>query len=143
MRTVHRCSIHIKRLTRRPTSEDLIHAQDPAEPDLLAVLQALSDPVRLEIVRQLAGCDEGSGLSCGQIALEVTKSTASHHLKSLRCAGIVAEREEGTRKYVWLRGAELERRFPGLLHSILRAARAPSEARQPPPRGRTSSPMVR
>ena len=27
--------------------------------DLVTVLQALSDPVRLEIVRQLAGCDAG------------------------------------------------------------------------------------
>ena len=39
------------------------------EPDLVTVLQALSDPVRLEIVRQLAGCDESSGLPCGQIEL--------------------------------------------------------------------------
>ena len=65
--------------------------------DLVTVLQALSDPVRLEIVRQLAGCDPERVCACGQIELEVTKSTASHHLKALRCAGITAEREEGTR----------------------------------------------
>jgi DNA-binding transcriptional ArsR family regulator len=88
-------------------------------PELVTVLQALSDPVRLEIVRQLAGCDPESGLACGQIELEVTKSTASHHLKTLRCAGITAEREEGTRKYTWLRKAELEERFPGLLDAVL------------------------
>lgn len=93
-----------------------------AQGDLVAVLQALSDPVRLEIVRQLAGCDESSALTCGQIELEVSKSTASHHLKTLRLAGIVAEREEGTRKYTWLRKDDLERRFPGLLESVLRAA---------------------
>jgi DNA-binding transcriptional ArsR family regulator len=93
-------------------------------PDLVKVLQALSDPVRLEIVRQLAGCDESSGLACGQIELEVTKSTASHHLKTLRNAGITAEREEGTRKYTWLRVAELEERFPGLLDAVLHAAKA-------------------
>jgi DNA-binding transcriptional ArsR family regulator len=90
--------------------------------DLVTVLQALSDPVRLEIVRQLAGCVSADGLRCGQIELPVTKSTASHHLKTLTCAGIVTEREEGTRKYVRLRTADLEERFPGLLQSVLRAA---------------------
>ena len=73
-----------------------------ADVELVAVLQALSDPVRLEIVRQLAGCSSDSAISCGQIELDVSKSTASHHLKTLRTAGIVAEREEGTRKLTWL-----------------------------------------
>jgi DNA-binding transcriptional ArsR family regulator len=99
------------------------------EPDLVTVLQALSDPVRLEIVRQLAGCDEGSGLACGQIELAVTKSTASHHLKTLRNAGITAEREEGTRKLTWLRVAELEERYPGLLDAVLHAAKARAPVR--------------
>jgi DNA-binding transcriptional ArsR family regulator len=93
-------------------------------PDLVTVLQALSDPVRLEIVRQLAGCDEQAGLPCGKIELEVTKSTASHHLKTLRNAGITAEREEGTRKFTWLRKAELEAAYPGLLDAVLSAAGA-------------------
>jgi DNA-binding transcriptional ArsR family regulator len=92
--------------------------------DVVTVLQALSDPVRLEIVRQLSGCSGGGELSCGQIELPVTKSTASHHLKTLHCAGITAEREEGTRKYIRLRSAELEQRFPGLIESVLRAAKA-------------------
>ena len=91
-------------------------------PDLVAVLQALSDPVRLEIVRQLAGCTENAAISCGQLELEVSKSTASHHLKALRTAGIVAEREEGTRKFTWLRKADMEERYPGLLASVLNAA---------------------
>jgi DNA-binding transcriptional ArsR family regulator len=100
--------------------------QDLAAIDVVTVLQALSDPVRLEIVRQLAGCcGSGAGeLSCGQIELPVTKSTASHHLKTLSCAGITAEREEGTRKYIRLRTAELDRRFPGLIASVLEAANA-------------------
>ena len=94
--------------------------------ELVAVLQALSDPVRLEIVRQLAGCDPDSPLPCGQIELEVSKSTASHHLKVLRCAGVIAQRDEGTRRYTSLRRAELEQRFPGLLDSVLRAAAVPA-----------------
>ena len=93
------------------------------EPDLacidgITVLQALSDPVRVEIVRQLAGCSE---LTCGGIKIPVTKSTVSHHLRTLRAAGVIAEREAGTYKYIRLRREELERRFPGLVDSVLRA----------------------
>jgi DNA-binding transcriptional ArsR family regulator len=99
-------------------------SENPSE--LVTVLQALSDPVRLEIVRQLAGCEEGAGIRCGKIELDVTKSTASHHLKTLRNAGITGEREEGTRKLTWLRKRELEERFPGLLDAVLSAAGTPS-----------------
>ena len=84
------------------------------------VLEALSDPVRLEMVRRLAAVDEP--VACAELYDSVSKSTASHHLKTLRCAGILAEREEGTRKFTWLRKAEMEERFPGLLESVLSAA---------------------
>jgi DNA-binding transcriptional ArsR family regulator len=94
----------------------------PEKMEIATVLQSLSDPVRLEIVRQLAEtCDESGELSCGQFELPVGKSTCSHHLKTLSNAGVVAEREEGTRKYMRLRRAELDKDFPGLLDSVLRA----------------------
>lgn len=98
------------------------HSPDLATVDVVTVLQALADPVRLEIVRQLAGCEQsGPGeLSCGQIDLPVGKSTASHHLKILCGAGVTSEREEGTRKYICLRREELDRRFPGLVELVLR-----------------------
>jgi DNA-binding transcriptional ArsR family regulator len=94
---------------------------DAAAVDVVTVLQALADPVRLEIVRQLATCGSGGELSCGQIDLPVGKSTASHHLKVLCRARITTEREEGTRKYIRLRRGELDRRFPGLVETVLRA----------------------
>ncbi|HXY16793.1 MAG TPA: helix-turn-helix domain-containing protein [Gaiellaceae bacterium] len=86
----------------------------------MTVIQALSDPVRLEIVRQLAGCMQGE-LRCGAVSIPVTKSTASHHFRTLLDAGVIAERSEGTRKYLHLRRAELDERFPGLIDSMLRA----------------------
>src|SRR3954451_3649908 len=86
--------------------------------DGLTVLQALSDQVRLGIVRQLAGCSAEGELRCGQIDGTVTESTASHHFKILFAAGIVAERAQGTSKYMRLRRAELDERFPGLLDSV-------------------------
>ena len=95
--------------------------RDLSSVDGVTVLQALSDPVRLEIVRQLAGCGDSGELRCGGIRVPVTKSTASHHFKTLLAAVIIAEREEGRSKYFHLRRAELDERFPGLIDSVLRA----------------------
>ena len=91
------------------------------ELDGMRILQALADPVRLEIVRQLAGCPERGELPCGGVRVPVTKATASHHFKTLLDAGVIAERREGTRKYLHLRRAELDARFPGMIDSVLRA----------------------
>ena len=92
-------------------------ARDLSGIDVLTVLQAISDPVRLEIVRQLAQTE----CRCGQLEIPVAKSTASHHLKTLANAGVTAEREAGTSKILRLRCEELEARFPGLLSSVLAA----------------------
>jgi DNA-binding transcriptional ArsR family regulator len=87
--------------------------------DLVEVLQALGDPVRLQIVRYLASVD--GPIACHEIPIPVSKSTGSHHLKVLREAGIVWTDVDGTRKYPRLRRDDLEARFPGLLDSVLRS----------------------
>lgn len=122
-------------ITRKSPLPTVQEPPDLAEIDVVTVLQALADPVRLEIVRQLADCEcSATGeLSCGQIELPVGKSTASHHLKALCGAGITTEREEGTRKYIRLRREELDRRFPGLVELVLRSG---SEADASPAAGR-------
>ena len=89
--------------------------------DGMKVVQALADPIRLEIVRQLACCDANGELTCGAVTLPVTKSTASHHFKTLLDAGVIAERSQGTRKYLHLRRDELDRQFPNLIDSVLEA----------------------
>jgi DNA-binding transcriptional ArsR family regulator len=87
------------------------------ELDLVEVLQALGDPVRLQIVRIL---DEADGaIACNEMGLPVAKSTGSHHLKVLREAGVIRGRVDGTRKYYTLRRDDIEARFPGLLESVL------------------------
>ena len=91
------------------------------EPQIVDVLHALSDPVRLAIVRAIDEAD--AELTCSEIPVDITKSTASHHFKVLREAGILAVRVEGTRRYHSLRRDDLDRRFPGLLDSVLNAAR--------------------
>jgi DNA-binding transcriptional ArsR family regulator len=82
------------------------------------VLHALSDPVRLEIVRALAN---GQECAMGAIAVPVTKSTCTHHFKVLREAGVVTQRQVGTARMNALRRDDLDARFPGLLDTVLRS----------------------
>jgi DNA-binding transcriptional ArsR family regulator len=51
----------------------------------------------------------------------MTKSTFSHHLRILREAGLVTKRIQGARGYAQLRKADVDRRFPGLLDSVITA----------------------
>jgi DNA-binding transcriptional ArsR family regulator len=91
-----------------PTAETL---------EMHRVLHALSDPVRLEVVRQL---DAGDECRCGSFSeVGVSKSTLSHHLKTLREAGLTRTRPSGTTRYVSLRRDDLDARFPGLLDAVL------------------------
>jgi DNA-binding transcriptional ArsR family regulator len=89
------------------------------ELELAAVLHALSDPIRLQIVRDLS--DRGP-CNCGTFAVPVAKSTLSHHLRVLREAGLTHTRADGTRRLVSLRREDLDTRFPGLLDVVLAAA---------------------
>jgi DNA-binding transcriptional ArsR family regulator len=93
--------------------------------DLTTILQALGDPVRLTIVRALAA--EGEQV-CGSMELGISKSTRSHHFKTLREAGVTSTRVEGTHRHVSLRRDDLEARFPGLLEAVLQVQPATSSA---------------
>jgi DNA-binding transcriptional ArsR family regulator len=90
-----------------------------AEIDLVRVLSAIGDPIRLSIVRTLS--DSGGERAWSDLDVPIAQSTLSHHLKVLRTAGVIQSRQEGTRCFVSLRKRDLNRRFPGLLSSILRA----------------------
>ncbi len=90
--------------------------------ELPAVLHALSDPQRLEIVRVLA--ENTTPRRCGSFGLSVTKSTATHHFRVLRDAGVIEQREEGTARLNSLRRQDLDERFPGLLDAILESVPA-------------------
>ena len=84
-----------------------------------AVLSALADPIRLTIVRQLAG---GRGdQACIAFELPVSKSTSTHHFRVLREAGVISQHYRGTAILNGLRSDTLNERFPGLLDAILAA----------------------
>lgn len=97
----------------------------PANPDqdeihIEAVLHALADPVRLDIVRQLANGDE---IACNTFEVPVGKSTLTHHLRILREAGVTRTRQQGTTRFNSLRRQDLDALFPGLLDGVLAARR--------------------
>jgi DNA-binding transcriptional ArsR family regulator len=93
-------------------------AKQPS-PELHEVLAALGDPVRLDIVRQLA--DRGE-VPCGGFGQDLAKSTLSHHFKVLREAGLVGARSEGTSLMNYLEKDAIDRKFPGLLTGVLGAS---------------------
>ncbi|WP_329135110.1 ArsR/SmtB family transcription factor [Streptomyces sp. NBC_01476] len=92
---------------------------ETARLELTEVMAALSDPIRLGLVRLLA---DGAERGWGELRAPVAKSTLSHHLKVLRGAGLTRTREEGTRCYVRLRRDDVAERFPALLDAVIAAA---------------------
>ncbi|MFD0775418.1 ArsR/SmtB family transcription factor [Streptomonospora algeriensis] len=98
-------------------------AHHPAteELSLPEVMAALSDPLRIGLVRVLA---DGAERGWGELRAPVAKSTLSHHLRILRDAGVTRTRQEGTRCFVTLRRQDLDERFPGLVGAMLEAADA-------------------
>ncbi len=101
----------------------------PPHPDvrtipLQRVLEALVDPVRRSIVTQL--CDAPADLKCGAFDLPVSNSTATHHFRILREAGLIRQYYVGTSRMNALRRDEIDDAFPGLLDAVLIANRASS-----------------
>jgi DNA-binding transcriptional ArsR family regulator len=119
-------------LTRSASGDDsplLIAHGDEAPPlthpertelELSSVLHALSDPMRLRIVAELAA--EGGERTCKSFDLPIVKSTCTHHFKVLREAGLIRQRVVGTKRVNTLRRDDLESRFPGLLDAVLAAS---------------------
>jgi DNA-binding transcriptional ArsR family regulator len=102
----------------RRMTEALLDMPAREDLELVDVLEAVADPVRLEILAALANEER----PCGSFPLPVNDSTRSHHLKVLREAGLTKTRVVGTQRLVSLRRDDLDARFPGLLDAVLAAA---------------------
>lgn len=90
--------------------------------ELTDIMYALADPTRLEIVARLAKA--GRKMTCGEFDLNRPKSSMSHHFKILRSAGLVETVIDGTEHMNSLRIEEIERKYPGVLQSVLKATTA-------------------
>jgi DNA-binding transcriptional ArsR family regulator len=73
--------------------------------------------VRLTIVRLLAEQGE-QNCAALQSKLDMPVSTCSYHLRLLREAGVTRTRAAGTERWMSVRQADLDARFPGLLDAL-------------------------
>lgn len=124
---------------RRALCSNLSGAQEvsirillPREPErgelsLPSVLYALSDEVRLGIVRTL---DQHGSRACGEFDVNRPKSSLSHHFRVLRESGLVGTVRNGTTLMNHLRRSDLDARFPGLLDAVLGVRRQASKIQQ-------------
>jgi DNA-binding transcriptional ArsR family regulator len=85
---------------------------------LSSILNALGDPTRLQIIRNLSNQCETTCACCN---IDLTKSALSHHFKVLRESGLINVRIEGKQRFMSIRYDDLEKRFPGLLGTILKS----------------------
>jgi ArsR family transcriptional regulator len=75
-----------------------------------AILKALADPRRFELLERIAKA--GCPLGCAQAlaALPISAATLSHHIKELETAGLINVRREGKFHFLTLR--------PGVLQAV-------------------------
>ena len=100
---------------------------DGDEITLGSVLSALADPLRRQVVAELARAPIGAERTCASFGFPVSKATLTHHFRVLREAGLIRTECAGTTHMNQLRRAELDARFPGLMGAIL-GQRALAEA---------------
>ncbi len=93
---------------------------NPPVAPLPVVLAALQDPVRLEMVRRLHNADDA--VRCAALYEVINKSTATHHFKVLREAGVIERLMLEGQTHQRLRTTDLDRALPGLLDSVVGAA---------------------
>lgn len=99
-----------------PLANEPLDADRSAE--LARMFKALGDPVRLRILSLIASHAGGECCVCDIApAFEVSQPTISHHLKTLREAGLLGCERRGTWVYYWVIPAALQR-LSGVLAPI-------------------------
>ncbi len=97
------------------------------------LLHALSDPLRVAIFTDIAGT--GCGQNCSNYLSvgdkNIPKSTLSQHFKVLREAGLIRGERIGVEMHNTSRCLELDKRFPGLIASIINAHKVQLRDRPP------------
>lgn len=81
------------------------------------------DPVRVAIFAEIAGasCPQTCSNFVNISQKAIPKSTLSQHFKALREAGLIRGERQGVEMHNTSRCAEIDKRFPGLISSIIRA----------------------
>ncbi len=75
-----------------------------------AILKALADPRRFELLEHIAKTSCPLGCSQARAAMPISPATLSHHIKELETAGLISIRRKGKFHYMSLR--------PGVLGAL-------------------------
>jgi ArsR family transcriptional regulator len=75
-----------------------------------ALLKALADPKRFELLERISKSSCPLGCSDARDALAISPATLSHHIKELEAAGLIGVRREGKFAYLTLQ--------PGVLAAL-------------------------
>jgi ArsR family transcriptional regulator, arsenate/arsenite/antimonite-responsive transcriptional repressor len=76
-----------------------------------AILKALADPRRFELLERIAKAGCPLGCAEARAALPISAATLSHHIKELETAGLINVRREGKFHFLTLK--------PGVLKGII------------------------
>ncbi len=93
----------------------------PAKEDitLTGVLNALGDPVRMNILKAMMKNDGCMSCSEASPCTSIPKSTLSHHFRVLRESGLIRTTKQGVEHRNVNRTDDINARFPGLLKLIV------------------------
>jgi DNA-binding transcriptional ArsR family regulator len=82
------------------------------------IFEALSEPVRMSIIREIARTDE---LPCTFLdeVLSVSKSTISYHIKQLHHASLISVRKEGRYYFYKLRRNVFDHFLPSFIERLV------------------------
>src|ERR1700681_19184 len=95
------------------------------------ILHALSDPVRVAIYADIVSqeCSQNCSTFLTVSDKTIPKSTLSQHFRELREAGLIRGERRGVEVQNTSRCAEIEKRFPGLIHAIVKAHNIQSQGK--------------
>jgi ArsR family transcriptional regulator len=93
-----------------------------------AVLKALADPRRFELLERIAKHRCPLGCSEALAEMPISAATLSHHIKELETAGVIEVRREGKYAFLSLR--------PGVLEALASTLCLLGTAGCPPPAGK-------
>ena len=73
-----------------------------------AVLKALADPKRFELLERIARANCPLGCSAAREALAISPATLSHHIKELQASGLIDVRRDGKFHFLSMKPGVLE-----------------------------------
>ena len=116
-----------RRARRRVAASTGIGSKALSRAERTAILKALADPRRFELLERIAKADCPFSCTDALEAMPIAAATLSHHIKELETAGLIEVRPEGKFHFLRLMPGVLQALAGGLLE-LEPDARPPKQA---------------